>query len=297
NMLMETYLCYFSVRLGVIFVAVLTIFRCMALSVSLLMMGVKVFDPLIDLFEHDAEYKDGKYVRKFINWIENSPEGVSVILQLICFAHMGAAILSIWGAIKVLKWLQLPLTFFEFVYFISFTILHIVLMIMLKKQINLGFLIILTLVGCFYILFVGYNVNTCVSMFQIISLVKSHRYCELYGDQLSQRTNHSREMIVLSYPVLNIDDMRNTYIDKQKRIRKLSLTSPRNPPRVSVIPVKSRYPQPHLKWWQQQALETIDDKMQDSAIYCHWQPGELKIAVGGNTNNSLDRRCTKLCWH
>jgi len=45
----------------------------------------------------------------------------------------------------------IPLAVFEFFYFINFTFLHIVLMIMLKKQINLGYLIILTLAGCFYI--------------------------------------------------------------------------------------------------------------------------------------------------
>ncbi|KAH8269336.1 hypothetical protein KR018_004612 [Drosophila ironensis] len=292
---MESYMCYCSVRLGVIIVAVLTICRSISASVTLFLMGVKLFDPLIDLFEHDAEYKDRKYVRKFIDWMENSPDSFLLFSQVLLFSHAVAAILSIWGAIKLQKWLLLPMSFFEFVYFLNFTILHIVLMIMLKKQINLSLLIILTLVGCFYILFVGYNAITCVAMFQIISLVKSPRYRELYGDNpfhpLALKSSHSED----SQPplrVLNMHDMTDIDIDEQKQLSKLGLWPRRPPPVVSVVPVKMRYPQPQIKWWQQQALDTDGDKVQDSSVYSNWQPRELLNGVGGEVQrkNALNRR-------
>ncbi|XP_017020820.1 uncharacterized protein [Drosophila kikkawai] len=299
---MESYMCYCSVRLGVIIVAVLVIIRSMAQSIVLFTMGVKFFDPLIDLFEHDAEYKDRKWVRKYINWMENSPESFSALFQVLSCSHMAAAVMSIWGALKLQKWFLLPLAFFEFVYFINITILHIVLMIMLKKQINLGFLIILTLVGCFYIFFVGYNAFTCVAMFQIIRLVKSSRYRELYGDDpfhpLAMKpslTNDSQKPL----PVLHMHDMHDTDIDEQKRLSKLGLWPRRHPPVVSVLPVQTQFPPPQLKWWQQQALDTGEDKVQDPSVYRNWQPRELLNGVGGEVQrkNDLNRRYAESQMH
>ncbi|KAH8255426.1 hypothetical protein KR038_002893 [Drosophila bunnanda] len=317
---MESYMCYCSVRLGVIIVAVMVILRSMAQSIVLFTMGVKFFDPLIDLFEHDAEYKDRKWVRKYINWMENcefsrspsgtlfniyflaAPESFSAVFQVVSFSHIAVAIMSIWGALKLQKWFLLPLAFFEFVYFINITILHIVLMIMLKKQINLGLLIILTLVGCFYIFFMGYNAFTCVAMFQIIGLVKSSRYRELYGDDpfhpLARKPNHSNES-KKPLPVLHMHDMHDTDIDEQKRLSKLGLWPRRHPPVVSVLPVQTQFPQPQLKWWQQQALDTGEDKVQDPSVYRNWQPRELLNGVGGEVQrkNDLNRRYAESQMH
>ncbi|XP_017048904.1 uncharacterized protein LOC108093396 [Drosophila ficusphila] len=282
---MESYLCYCSVRLGVIIVAVFTIIRNLALSTVLFTMGVTVFDPLNDLFEHDAEYKDRKWVRKYISWSENSPESFSAVCQILSFAHIGAAVLSIYGAMKLQKWYVLSLAFFEFALFVFITILHIVLMIMLKKQINLGLLIILTLMGCFFILFVGYNAVTCVAMFQIIGLVNSARYRELYGEDplrpLAMRPKDSQK----PPQVLRMYDMHDTDIDEQKRLSKLGLWPRRHPPVVSVLPAQA---QPPLKWWQLQALSTGEEEAQDPAVYRNWQTKELLNGVGGEAQRKSD---------
>ncbi|KAH8249279.1 hypothetical protein KR032_008008 [Drosophila birchii] len=296
---MESYMCYCSVRLGVIIVAVIVIIRNMAQSIVLFTMGVKFFDPLIDLFENDVDYKDRKWVRKYINYMENSPESFSALCQVLSFLHMAVAVMSIWGALKLQKWFLLPLAFFEFVYFVNITILHIVLMIMLKKQIKLSLLIVLTLAGCFYILFVGYNAFTCVAMFQIITLVKSSRYRELYGDDpfhpLAMKPSRNQEPL----PVLHMHDMQDTDIDEQKRLSKLGLWPRRHPPVVSVLPVQTQFPQPQLKWWQEQALDTGEDKVQDPSVYRNWQPRELLNGVGGEVQrkNDLNRRYAESQMH
>ncbi|XP_017062988.2 uncharacterized protein LOC108102487 [Drosophila eugracilis] len=289
--LMESYMCYCSVRLGVIIVSVLTIIRSLSQSLTLFIVGVKVLDPLVDLFEHDEEYKDRKWVRKYITWSEDSPESFSAVVQIMSFAHIGAAILSIWGAVKLRKWFVVPLGVFEFFYFINITFLHIVLMIMLKKQINLGLLIILTLMGCFYILFVGYNACTCVAMFQIITLVKSERYRELYGDDpfhpLAMRSSHPEDSEKPAQ-VLRMYDMHDTNIDEQKRLSKLGLWPRHHPPVVSVLPARAPYPQPQLKWWQQQALNTADDHPHEPSVYGNWQMRELLNGVGGDVQRKSD---------
>ncbi|XP_034134752.1 uncharacterized protein LOC117587884 [Drosophila guanche] len=297
---MESYMCYCSVRLGVIIVAVLTILRCMSLSIMVFVLGVKCFDPLIDLFEHDADYKDRKLVRKLINWIENSPEDFLLTMQIMFYAHIAAAILSILGSLKLQKWLVMPLALFELMYFLEFTIQHIFLMIMLKKQINLGLLIILTLIGSFYILFVGYNAITCVAMFQVISLVRSPQYRELYGDDpFHPLATRPRDTSVQQLRVLKMDTDNDTDIDEQKRLSKLGLWPRRHPQVVSVIPVQAPYPA--YKWWQLHAMDTGQDKLQldSSAVYRNWQQSELLNGVGGEVQrkNALNRRYAESQMH
>lgn len=143
----------------------------------------------------------------------------------------------------------------------------------------------------------GYNAITIVAMFQIICLVKSPRYRELYGEDpfhplvlKTTRTKESHQPL----RVLNMHDMtmHDTDIDEQKRLSKLGLWPRRPAPVVSVIPVKVRYPQPQIKWWQQQALDTDTDKVQDPSVYRNWQPQELLNGVGGEVQrkNALNRR-------
>jgi len=57
--------------------------REFAHSITLFALGVKVFEPLIDLFEHDAEYKDRKWVRKSISWSQNG--GYYTVKYLLAF--------------------------------------------------------------------------------------------------------------------------------------------------------------------------------------------------------------------
>lgn len=202
---------------------------------------------------------------------------------------MEVLLYSLW---KLHKWLVIPLALFEFGYFLGITIAHIVLMIMLKKQINLGLLIVFTLVGSFYCrkwklkllvhneilftayltVFAGYNCVTCIAMFQIISLIKSPKYRQLYGDDpfhpIPMRRPHVSYGSVQQLHMLGVPD--DTDIDEQKRLAKLGHWPSRKPQVISVIPVQT--PAVSLKWWQQQALDK-DYQLQDSAVLRNWQRG------------------------
>ncbi|EDW76381.2 uncharacterized protein Dwil_GK15425 [Drosophila willistoni] len=291
---MESYLCYCSVRLGVLIVSLINIIKCLAFSIYLFVHGIQSYHPLVELFEQDAQYAENRVVRRYIHWIENYPDKVLIYNQVLLYSNIAAALLASFGSFKLYKWLLLPLALFELLYLIQFTSFHIVLMIVLKKLINLGLLIVLTLVGSFYILFEGYNCVTCLAMFQIISLVKSQRYRELYGNDpfhplaLKRAPNNSYSKdSVQQLRILETPD--DTDIDEQKRLAKLGLWPRRQPQVISVIPAQA--PMPQLKWWQQQALDK-DDKLQDSKIYRNWQPNELLSGVGGEVQrkNALNRR-------
>ncbi|TDG40382.1 hypothetical protein AWZ03_013196 [Drosophila navojoa] len=206
----------------------------------------------------------------------------------LCYCSVRLGVMSV-GVLSILhKWLLLPLAFMELVYFLGITISHIVLMIVLKKQINLGLLIVLTLVGSFYCLFAGYNCVTCIALFQIINLVRSNKYRQLYGEDpfnplvTKRPRGEVQQLRVLGTP-------EDTDIDEQKRLAKLGLWPRRHPQVISVIPMQT--PAVNLKWWQQQALDR-DDKLHDSAVYRNWQRDELLRGVGGEVErkNELNRR-------
>ncbi|XP_030556081.1 uncharacterized protein LOC115759311 [Drosophila novamexicana] len=288
---MKSYLCYCSVRLGVLIVAALAIMLSLTLSTLLFVRGVRLFDELIDLLENDSQYKSSNIIRRLINWIEQSPDNVLIFLQIMCYAHIAAAILGMVGALRLHKWLLLPLALFELIYFLGITISHIVMMIMLKKQINLGLLIVLTLVGSFYCLFAGYNCVTCLAMYQIINLVRSSKYRQLYGEDpfqpipLRRAQGEIQQLRLLHTP-------EDTDIDEQKRLAKLGLWPVRRQPQViSVIPVQA-VPAVSMKWWQQQALDKDEQQLQDSAVYRNWQRDELLRGVGGDVErkNAINRR-------
>ncbi|ALC38301.1 CG14007 [Drosophila busckii] len=293
---MESYLCYCSVRLGVMIVAVLAMLQNLTLSIFLFVQGVHIFDYLIDLMEQDAQYRSSSLVRKFIDWVHDAPDNVLIFLQVCCYLHILTAILGILN-----KWLLLPLALLELLTFLSYLILHIISMIVLKKKINLGLLIVLTLVGSFWCLFVGYNAVTCIAMYQIITLVRSSRYRQLYGEDpfhplAMQRISAGKDSV---QQLRMLQTPEETDIDEQKRLAKLAQWPKRRPQIISVIPVQA--PAPQLKWWQLQALDK-EARLDDSRVYRNWQRDELLRGVGGELErkNALNRRYAEdqqFRWH
>lgn len=140
--------------------------------------------------------------------------------------------------------------------------------------------------------FAGYNCITCIAMFQIISLVRSSKYRQLYGEDpfhpLVMKCSLGSPSSVQQLHML--DQPEETDIDEQKRLAKLGLWPPRRAQVISVIPVQT--PAVNLKWWQLQALDTDDKVPQDSVVFRNWQRNELVRGVGGEAErkNALNRK-------
>ncbi|XP_054083689.1 uncharacterized protein LOC105216180 [Zeugodacus cucurbitae] len=179
---METYLFYCSVRLGVIVVAVFGFLQAFIPTVVLLSMGMEVVDPVIKLFRDDDQYGKNVGVLRILNWIETHVQSFIAILVTWNVFHIVCCGLAVFGACKLKKWFLLPFIIVEFLRVIYCFTTHIILMIILKKKLNLGLLIAVTLVGGFIILYLGYNWATSVALFQIIELIHTERYRKLYGD-------------------------------------------------------------------------------------------------------------------
>lgn len=139
-------------------------------------------------------------------------------------------------------------------------------------------------------------------MFQIIGLVRSSKYRQLYGEDpfhpLIMKNTLGSPSSVQHLDLLAQTE--ETDIDEQKRLAKLGLWPPRRPQVISVIPVQT--PAVNLKWWQQQALDTDDNMANDSVVFRNWQRNELVRGVGGEAErkNKLNRKyadAQRYRWH
>ncbi|KAL5280560.1 hypothetical protein ACFFRR_004512 [Megaselia abdita] len=177
--LMRTYCFYFSVRLGVILASSLVIIQLLITITLFHLFGrdwLNQFKELIDTDESEFE----SLVKSLTIFIEN-PNDFLVVFNIAASTHFLNCFIAMYGAFKLQKWFMIPFIFFEFIRFGLVLTSHIVLMLVLKRFINLGELIAATLAGSCLIFFIGYNWSTAIALFQIINLVKSEKYQSLYG--------------------------------------------------------------------------------------------------------------------
>lgn len=93
-----------------------------------------------------------------------------------CGSFVIACLLSIIAALKIWRWLLVPYIALDFVRLCFFFAAHVILMMIFKKQLNLGVLILACSFGGFFILLLGYAWNCSVALFQIIGIVNSPSY-------------------------------------------------------------------------------------------------------------------------
>lgn len=99
-----------------------------------------------------------------------------LIAMIFCATFVVACLLNIVAALMVWRWLLVPYIVLDFFRLCGFLAAHIVIMMIFKKQLNLGILIVSCSFGGFFILLLGYMWNCSVALFQIIGIVKSTSY-------------------------------------------------------------------------------------------------------------------------
>ncbi|XP_036322611.1 uncharacterized protein LOC118736679 [Rhagoletis pomonella] len=291
---METYLFYCSVRLGLIVVAAFAIIQVFIPAILLLSMGMDLLDPVIKLFQNDDQHGENRVVLKILNWVENHAQGFTATAVTFVAVHIIWCILAIFGALKLKKWFLLPFMISEFIRVMQACATHIILMIILKKKLNLGILIALTLLGGFLILYLGYNWATSVALFQIIELVHTARYRKLYGDDpFNPQIPPSYANASLQHAYGTVENVRvlvtpsSGDIDEQKRRQGKALTTAM--PVIAVLPANYRNSygpqvekkqrnsaqQPQL---QPQAYKTYESEQNEyNAEFNNWQWSELMV--------------------
>ncbi|XP_055923830.1 uncharacterized protein LOC129954141 [Eupeodes corollae] len=189
---METFCFYCSVRLGVILSAGFSIFQAVVVILILALFGSSLFASTKQFIEKNEQHNQDVFILRVIDEISGRPHTYSIVFKGFCAFHVISSALAIYAALKLQKVLLIPYICSQFVQFLTSLGTHIIAMIILKKIVNLGILIGMTLAGGFYLLFLGYSWAGAVGLFQIIILVNSQKYKILYGeDPLAPREKNN----------------------------------------------------------------------------------------------------------
>lgn len=100
------------------------------------------------------------------------------VLSFNC-AFMITCVLNVLATLKIWRWLTVPYILMDLIRLCVILACHIILMMIFKKQLNLGVLIAACSIGGFFILFLGYMWSCSIALFQIIGIVNSKEYQKL----------------------------------------------------------------------------------------------------------------------
>ncbi|XP_064553584.1 uncharacterized protein LOC135438954 [Drosophila montana] len=242
---MESYLFCASVRLGVILISAFALIKSITILYVISTEGFDFTLSLISTFDINLSYRASYYmVRDTIYWLEQYPEAVTILLQIYTIIHCMSCIIAAYGAYKLKRYLVLPLAIFEFVYIVQIITLFVLFLRIVRHFVSLEKLILLTLTATAYAMLTVYDFVALLAFEQILKLVRSRQYQQLYGsDPFRPRLNATQTKHV---NVVNVD---------------------KNAP----------------KWWQIENLEPISNELninsgQDEA-HKHFQSQELLAEV------------------
>ncbi|KAH8262816.1 hypothetical protein KR044_000590 [Drosophila immigrans] len=222
--LMESYFFCASVRLGVLIISAFALLKSMIIIYIISTNGLRFMLNIISYFEISMSYRASYYlVRDTIYWLEMYPQAVSIFLQLYSIGHVMSCAFAAYGAFMIKERFVIPLAIFEFIYIVEIFTLFTLFLRILRHFLSLIHLTLLTLSATFYAMLVAYDFLAIIAFEQIVRLVKSKRYQQIYGT-----------------------DPLNPILPQQKGSINTEEENLEHPIIVYVMPVK---------WWQLEALE------------------------------------------
>ena len=117
---------------------------------------------------------------------------------IFCGCYLIASVMNIVAAVKIWKWLTVPYILIEFIRLCAFMACHVLLMMIFKKQLNLGVLITACSAGGFVLLYLAYMWSCSIALFQIISVVNSKEYQKILSMGSPAPENLSRKNFIVS---------------------------------------------------------------------------------------------------
>ncbi|XP_034098077.1 LOW QUALITY PROTEIN: uncharacterized protein LOC117563724 [Drosophila albomicans] len=256
--LMESYFFCASVRLGVLVISAFALLKSVMIIYIVSTNGLRFMLNVISYFEINASYRASYYlVRDTIYWLEQYPQAVSVFLQLYSIGHVMSCAFAAYGAYMIKQRFVIPLAVFEFIYIVETATLFTLFLRILRHFLSITHLTLLTITATFYCMLVAYDFLAIVAFEQIVRLVKSKRYQEIYGTDPLNPIITPKQKIFISTEEQNLD----------------------HPIIVYVMP---------FKWWQMEALDRKSFKETPQADDSHkyFQSQELvpEIMLHNATN-------------
>ncbi|XP_043640410.1 uncharacterized protein LOC122611417 [Drosophila teissieri] len=199
--LMENYFFCASVRLGVLVTCTAATVKNTILMWMVFADGTTFIYFLVNIME--THYRTSTIVRDSATWVEHYSKELMMFLQLYSSSYIVACIMAAYGAYKLKKYHVIPLAIFEFVYTVQVVVVVIITLRIARHIVPLATLILMTIGLTFYAMLVTYDTLALISFVQIMFLVRSQRYQQVYGpDPLNPVTNGMQlHKVASSYPI------------------------------------------------------------------------------------------------
>ncbi|XP_031635564.1 uncharacterized protein LOC116348645 [Contarinia nasturtii] len=172
-----------SVRLGAIIVGIISFIE---IAIYTIIISTKGSDFFITIAKCAEDYirdngLDAGYL-SYPRYLETNKDTLFTVFISFHGVHLVTCVVDIIGAFLLNQWLLLPYILLEMTRLFVASATFCIFMIVIKKAINLGYLITYWVSGTFVILLLGYLWACVLSLFQVIFIVKSEKYRSVYGD-------------------------------------------------------------------------------------------------------------------
>ncbi|XP_030381237.1 uncharacterized protein LOC115629061 [Scaptodrosophila lebanonensis] len=192
-LLMKTYMYCCSVRLGVLFIAGMSMLLSITFMAVVFTAGTSIMFEVVVALQNNKYYMDNEVIRRSTCYAKENPDMVLWVTQLLNIAYNLSCISAAYGAYKLKMWHVVPFIISEISAFVYCTIALAIFLNINQHFVGLGTLILLSLIGSSYLVFIIYNILTLMAFVQILVLVHSDRYKQYYGsDPLKPNLNNAR---------------------------------------------------------------------------------------------------------
>ncbi|XP_055595737.1 uncharacterized protein LOC129746205 isoform X2 [Uranotaenia lowii] len=179
---------YFSTRLGSIVIGIFSILQSAIPFVVFLTGGGAAYlkEQAVKIEQRMDDYDQERIFTWALKRTKSDPDIVFAAVAAFLGANVVCAVVMIVGAYKIQKYLLLPFIVVDFVRLSLITMVHVIAMMVIKKSINLGDLIAITIAGGFGLLFFFYLWACVLALYQIIGIVNTKKYRDLFGNDATK---------------------------------------------------------------------------------------------------------------
>ncbi|XP_050085442.1 uncharacterized protein LOC126571171 isoform X1 [Anopheles aquasalis] len=182
---LTTMFCFrLTVRLGAIIVGGCCILETLITMIMLTALGSGSF-LRAEALHYEANmqlYNPHAIFIWFIRMFKTKPDLSFVIIMSTMGLYLPCCVAMMAGAFYMKRYLLVPFIVVELVRLVTLTLTHVIGMIVIKKSINVGYLIALTISGGFSLLLLFYLWACVVALFQVLKIVRSPEYIAVFGD-------------------------------------------------------------------------------------------------------------------
>ncbi|XP_052864182.1 uncharacterized protein LOC128270802 [Anopheles cruzii] len=182
--LMRLFCFRLTVRLGSIIVGGCCILETLVTMIVLAALGGATFLRTEALYyEQNMQLYNPHFAFVWlIRMCKTNSDSTYIVLMVCMTLYLPCCLAMMAGAYLMKRYLLVPFVVFELFRLLCITLMHVVAMLVVKRSVNVGYLIALTILGTFILLLLFYLWACVVALLQILKIVRSPAYIAIFGD-------------------------------------------------------------------------------------------------------------------